>query len=223
MKAFIFDFDGLIVDTEVAEFDAWREIYAEHGAELTLDVWSDVVGSPQGFFDPFAHLESLIGRPVWREEVGPRRRARTMELIEQKPILPGIETYLRAAEDRGMLLGVASNSSHEWVEGHLQRKGLLERFHVIRCAEDVEHPKPAPDLYQAVLNAFDLAPTEAVAFEDSPHGVRAARAAGLYCVAIPSALTKGLDFSNASIRVDSLADLPVARLIELVSGGHRPV
>ena len=143
MKALIFDFDGLIVDTEVAEFEAWREVYAGHGAELTLEVWADVVGSAQGYFDPVAYLEGLIGRPVDRAKVQAQRRRRTMEIIEELPILPGVLEYLDEARDRGLLLGVASNSSHEWVEGHLARKGLLDRFDVIRCAEDVEKAKPA--------------------------------------------------------------------------------
>lgn len=221
MKAFIFDFDGLIVDTEVAEFESWREVYAEHGTELTLDVWADVVGSSQDYFDPIAHMEGLIGRRVDRDRVVARRRKRTLQLIDDMPILPGIETYLDEAKARGMLLGVASNSSHDWVEGHLANKGLLDRFDVIRCAEDVEKPKPAPDLYVSALSALGVGPEEAVAFEDSPHGARAAVAAGIFCVAIPSTLTKHLDFSFASLRIDSLADLPVDELLRLAEGAER--
>lgn len=215
MKAFIFDFDGLIIDTEVAEFDSWKEMYAEHGAELTLDVWADVVGSALGYFDPFAHLEELIGKPVDRGRIGAERRRRTMQRIAQMPILPGIEHYIAEAKRRNLALGVASNSSHEWVEGHLGHIGLLHHFDVIRCRDDVENPKPAPDLYQATLAALGVAPHEAIAFEDSPHGVRAAVGAGIFCVAIPSTLTKHLDFSHANLKVDSLADLAVENLVEL--------
>jgi len=221
MKALIFDFDGLIVDTEVAEFEAWREVYAGHGAELTLEVWADVVGSAQGYFDPVAYLEGLIGRPVDRAKVQAQRRRRTMEIIEELPILPGVLEYLDEARDRGLLLGVASNSSHEWVEGHLARKGLLDRFDVIRCAEDVEKAKPAPDLYLSALSALDARPDEAIAFEDSPHGARAAVAAGIYCVAVPSTLTKHLDFSFADLKLNSLADLPLADLIRLAKDAER--
>lgn len=221
MKAFIFDFDGLIVDTEIAEYEAWREVYAEHGTELTLDVWEDVVGSAQGYFDPIAHLEGRIGRSVDRDAVQTRRRQRTLEIIDGLPVLPGILNYLEEAKERGMRLAVASNSSHDWVEGHLARKGLLDRFDVICCAEDVEHAKPAPDLYLAALKALRVSADEAIAFEDSPHGARAAIAAGIFCVAIPSTLTKHLDFSFASLKVDSLADLPADDLLRLVRGTER--
>lgn len=217
MKALIFDFDGLIVDTEVAEFKAWQEVYAEHGAELALEVWADVVGAGAGYFDPIAHLERMIGRSVDRTNVAAWRRRRTLEIIDDLPILPGVEHYLAEAKRRRMRLGVASNSSCEWVEGHLERLGLLHHFDVVRCADHVENPKPAPDLYLSALRALDVAPREAVAFEDSPHGVRAARAAGIYCVAIPSTLTRGLDFSDANLRVDSLDELAVERLLELTA------
>lgn len=216
MKAFIFDFDGLIIDTEIAEFETWREVYAEQGATLTFEVWGDVVGSAQDYFDPYAHLEELLGRPVDRETLGADRRRRTLERIATMPILPGIETYLAEGKKRGMHLGVASNSSTDWVVGHLERIGLLDQFDCIRCSDQVERPKPAPDLYQAVLDAFGISADEAVAFEDSPHGVRAAQAAGIFTVAIPNPLTVRLDLSHADQRVDSLADLPVDSLFELV-------
>lgn len=213
MKAFVFDFDGLIIDTEVAEFEAWREVYARHGAELTLDVWADVVGSAQGYFDPVAHLERLTGRPVDRAAAVSYRRRRTLEIIEGLPLLPGVAEYIAEAQRRGIKLGVASNSSSEWVTGHLRRLGLLDAFACIRCADHVARGKPAPDLYLAAVACLGVAPDEAVAFEDSPHGVRAARAAGLFCVAVPSTLTRGLDFSAANLKVASLAELPVTALL----------
>lgn len=215
MKAFIFDFDGLIVDTEIAEFETWKEVYAEQGATLEFNVWTDVVGSAQGYFDPYAHLEGLLGRSIDRKTLGDDRRRCTLERIATMPILPGVEAYIAEGKRRGMRLGVASNSTTDWVVGHLARIGLVDRFDCIRCSNQVKNPKPAPDLYQAVLDEFGIEASEAIAFEDSPHGVHAARTAGIFTVAIPNPLTKGLDFSHASLRIDSLADVSPEQLLTL--------
>lgn len=223
MKAFIFDFDGLIIDTELAEFETWREIYAEHGATLTFEVWGDVIGAPANSFDPVAYLEQLTGKSLGHLNLREERRRRTMERIAKLPLLPGVETYLSEGKRRGFLLGVASNSSLEWVAGHLERAGILDLFDVLRTADHVERPKPAPDLYQAVLDAFGIGPDEAVAFEDSPHGVKAAQAAGIYCVAVPNTLTRRLDLSHADLLVPSLADLPVDDLLHRVQDRRRCV
>jgi HAD superfamily hydrolase (TIGR01509 family) len=213
VKLLVFDFDGLILDTEVPEFESWQEIYRAHDARLELDVYAHCIGTGN-VFDPWAHLIDQIGRAVDRSELQPRRQERMHELIAAQEVRPGVCAYLDDAAALGLRLGVASSSSRQWVTGHLDRLRLIDRFHAIRCAEDVEQVKPDPALYRAVCDALGVDPRHAIAFEDSPNGILAAKRAGMRCVAVPNPLTASLDLSRADIRLDSLADVPLARLLE---------
>lgn len=212
-RALVFDFDGLILETERPDFQSWRDVYREHGLDLSMDVWSDVIGRGPEHFDPYQALVEKLGHDLDREEVLNRRKARHLEMIAELEVLPGVREALAEARRLGLALGVASSSSHRWVDGHLQRLGL-EGFTCVRCRDDVPHAKPSPDLYLAVCACLGVEPSSAIALEDSAHGIAAAKAAGLRCVAIPNPMTAGLDLSAADLRLSSLADLSVADLLE---------
>lgn len=212
MKLVVFDFDGLILDTEVPVYDAWQEIYGEHGVSLAFDKWAQCIGTAD-VFDPCVELATALGRALDAATLRTRHRVRTDALIAAQAILPGVRDYVDAAQRLGVRLGVASSSSRRWVEGHLERLDLRGSFEVIRCADDVPRVKPDPALYRAVLEATGVRPEDAVALEDSPNGVLAAKRAGLTCVAVPNALTARLDLSAADLRVVSLADLPLPELL----------
>ena len=134
-------------------------------------------------------------------------------MILAEPMLPGIVENVDAAKSLGLLLGVASSSTRDWVSGHLERLGILDRFDCMRCRDDVANAKPAPDLYVAVLECLGVAAVEAFAIEDSPNGVLAAKRAGLRCVAIPNPITARLDLSQADIVLDSLAEVTLPDLL----------
>jgi HAD superfamily hydrolase (TIGR01509 family) len=216
LRALVFDFDGLILDTEGPEFVTVGEVWADHGVELTLERWQEVVGTSD-----HPHwtdmLEAELGRPVDREQVVPPRLERHHALIAEEETLPGVADLLVAAEARGLGLGVASSSSEEWVDGHLRRLGLRDHFGSLACRDRVAQTKPAPDLYLLVVDDLGVAPGEAVALEDSRHGTVAARDAGLRCVAVPNPITRGQDFSAADLVVDSLAAVTLAELEALVA------
>ena len=212
MKLLVFDFDGLILDTEAPVYDAWQEIYVEHGLELAFEKWAECIGTADAF-DPRDDLQAALGRVLDGAALEARHRVRTASLIALRPVLPGVREYLDAATGLGLTLGVASSSSRRWVEGHLTRLGLREYFQVIRCADDVPRVKPDPALYLAVLEATSVRADEALALEDSRNGVLAAKRAGLTCVAVPNPLTARLDLSDADLRLASLADLPLADLL----------
>lgn len=212
MKLIVFDFDGLILDTEAPVYDAWREIYDEHGHALSFDKWATCIGTADTF-DPCVELASLVGRALDAEALRRRHRTRTDALIAACTVLPGVREYIAEARGLGITLGVASSSSRAWVDGHLRRLALRDAFTVVRCADDVPRVKPDPALYLAVLAAAEVAPREAMALEDSPNGVLAAKRAGLTCVAVPNPLTARLDLRAADLRLTSLAEVPLTALL----------
>lgn len=216
IRALVFDFDGLILETETPAYESWAEIFREHGHELPLDRWHDYVGSDAGF-DPAGHLAALVGEGFDRDATQKRRDARKNELVEALEVMVGVHDYIADARRLGLHLGVASSSSRGWVLGHLQRLGIEAHWDVVRCREDVARTKPAPDLYLAAVDALGVAPSEAVAFEDSANGIAAAKDAGLRCVAVPNALTAGMDLSRADVRLVSLAETPLESLLALLS------
>ena len=216
-RALVFDFDGLILDTEGPEFKAWQEIYAAHGCHLALETWAACIGTRDAF-DPYADLAALAGRALDTAAIRAAHAARVGELIAFEPVRPGVRDYLDAARRLGLGLAVASSSSRQWVAGHLERLGLADRFDVLRCAEDVTRVKPHPDLYVAALKALGAAPVAAIALEDSPNGVLAAKRAGLFCVAVPNPLTAKLDLTAADIRLASLDELPLPALLRHAGG-----
>jgi HAD superfamily hydrolase (TIGR01509 family) len=213
IRAVIMDFDGLILDTEGPAFQAWQEIYGEYGVSLPLSAWAVWVGGSVGLFDPCEYLESQLGRKVDREEIRNRERQREDELIAAQPLLPGVEGYVADARRLGLRLGVASSSDRAWVLGHLSRFGMEASFDAIVCADDVERAKPDPGLYLSALRALDVSADEALALEDSPNGITAAQAAGIFCVVIPNPLTRQLSTAAADLRLDTLADTPLEELL----------
>ena len=211
VRAFLFDFDGLILDTELASRAGWELLYREHGHELPADLWATLVGTTHAPWDPRAHLEELVGEPLEWEALNERRYAHELALIEAEELRPGIEEYLAAARRDELKRAIVSSSSRRWVDMHLVRLEQAVGWDAICTADgDPTRAKPAPTLYLEALELLGVAAHEAVAFEDSPHGVRAAKAAGVFCVAIPNEVTRdlGLEEAGADLVLESLADLP---------------
>ncbi len=213
IRALIFDFDGLILDTEGPIYRSWKEVYETQGVPLPFEQWVKTVGSSNQAFDPQLHLEERLGRKL-PQEVLERRVARRAELVLAQPLLPGVADLIQQALAAGLKVGVASSSSRNWVHGHLERLGILARFDCIRGRDDVAHVKPEPDLYLAVLDCLGVAAADALAIEDSPNGITAAKRARLRCVAVPNPITAGLDLSQADVRLGSLANVTLPQLLE---------
>ncbi len=202
IRALVFDFDGLILDTESTFIEAYADIHARHG--LPFD--REPLRKEAGFVDYTFDAWRAFGKDRDRASLEAERRARNRELDLKLPIRPGVTALLDAAAEAGLRLGVASNETHAHVEGHLSRVGLLRRFEFVACRDDVSSPKPEPDVYRLVLNRFGVKAGEAVAFEDSPIGILAAKRAGMWVVAVPNDTTRGRDFGNAHWRVGSLEE-----------------
>src|ERR1700674_197308 len=123
IRAIIFDFDGLILDTEAPVYRSWLEVYEAHGEALPFERWVKIVGSTTAEFHPQEHLEERLGRPL-SQEVIDRRIGRRTELILAQQLLPGIVQHIDAARSLGLQLGVDSSSTRDWVSGHLGRLGI---------------------------------------------------------------------------------------------------
>ncbi len=206
IRALVFDFDGLIVDTETCQIKAWEEVHRRAGIPFPRDHAHSIVGHVDIDFDPW------VAFPPEHDRVALALSQRTLNhaCVHRQPVLPGVLATLDLAQHLGLRLAIASNSSHAWVDAHLQRLGLYSRFELISCREDVAQGKPAPDLYQRALTHFGLQPHEAIAFEDSRPGTLAAKAAGLWCAAIPNPSTRHHDFSHCDWLLTSLAERPLS-------------
>lgn len=212
----MFDFDGLIADTETPEFETWCEEFRAHGVELHIDEWIKCVGAGPTVWDVFHHLESLVGRSLDREEVTQRRSARYQEATSRLMVMPGVMELLDEARSHDVPCAVASSSTSDWVHGYLSRFGMVDRFGAIVTRDMVASPKPAPDLFLEACNRLGVAPGRSVALEDSVNGVNAALAAGMKCVAVPNTITSRFDLSHAHHRATSLAEVDLSLVRSLL-------
>ncbi|MFD0959837.1 HAD family hydrolase [Paenibacillus chungangensis] len=197
IKAIIFDFDGTIIDTETPWYYAFRNAYEEHGVELSLEQYSECVGTSHHAFNPYEYLMTELNLPIDKEEFHRRIHNDHARLMEQQGIREGVLEYLEAAKAAGMRIGLASSSRRKWIDRYLSQLKLADCFEVICTADDVDQVKPDPALYKMAVKGLGVKPEEAVAIEDSPNGAKAAVAAGLACIIVPNALTNLLQFDEA--------------------------
>jgi len=219
IKALIFDFDGLILDTETPEVQVWQAIYGEHGFEFPHEEWGKIVGG-YGLqdFDAAEHLSFLSQGRLDSVALRGRHVSESAALTLRQPVLPGVLDILQEAKRFGLKLAVASSSPHSWVDTHAKRLGIFDYFDKVICADDVPagRTKPNPDLFLLALRQLQVRNDEAIVFEDSPNGVRAAHSAGIFVVAIPNPVTSLLSIENASLTLRSLEDLSLSDLLSKV-------
>lgn len=208
LRALVFDFDGLMVDTETVIIEAWERIHAHDGFSADRAVLHALVG----------HTD--IVQDVWtayppnhdKHSLGRRWRDLSRSLMDAAPVLPGVHELLDSARAAGLRLAVASNSNRPHVENHLRLRGLDTLFDAICTRDEVQHPKPAPDVYLEALRRLGVAPGETLAFEDSVPGHLAAHRAGLRVIVIPGPSTLHDEFPHAALRLPTLAGLTLETL-----------
>jgi HAD superfamily hydrolase (TIGR01509 family) len=218
IHALIFDFDGLILDTESAVYQSWHELYQANGCDLSFSDWAKIIGTNDLIFNPLDELEKQMGKPLDRESALHRIRQRVTELVARQPVMPGIQDYLASARRMKLKLGIATCSPYSRIIRYLDALGLTGSFDAITTIDDVSRSKPDPEIYYRALEKLGVESGQAVVFEDSPNGVLAAKNAGITCVAVPNALTRMLAFDHADFRVNSLADLPLEALLQRING-----
>ncbi|HRE47972.1 MAG TPA: HAD family phosphatase [Aggregatilineales bacterium] len=219
LRAVVFDLDGTIIDTETPDYEAWREVYQRHGLDVSLDLWKQRVGfatidGVSDVFDPQRHLERLTGKPLTAHE-REAQHVRYLALCAAQPILPGVRELIEAVAARGIPLGLASNSDRPWVEHWLTHVRLRSYFTCVYTRDDVSKPKPAPDMYEAVVACLGLPAESCLAIEDSPTGMRSALSAGLRVVAVPGPLTIQLARPTVALTLTRLDEITPEALLAL--------
>ena len=223
IRAFLFDFDGLILDTETASRAGWRWLYEQHGQTLPDDLWITVVGTHSSW-DIMGHLEELVGAPLEREAWNERRYAHELSLLEAETLRPGLLEYFAYAREHELKRAIVSSASRRWIDMHLERLEQTVGWDAIVTADrDSSRAKPNPTMYLEALGVLGVSKDEAVVFEDSPNGVAAGKAAGLFVVGVPNEVTREVGLRDADLVVESLADLPPAELVQRADrgGGER--
>jgi HAD superfamily hydrolase (TIGR01509 family) len=224
IKALLFDFDGLVIDTEYSIYHSWQQLYQEYDCQIPFEQWATTIGAAEHefVFDPLSELERQLGKKFAQPElILDRRREIETKLIEELEMLPGVKDYLDDAKVMGLKIGLASSSVRQWIVDNLTRLQITDYFDCVRTADDVPHSKPDPALYLETMACLGVNADQGIAFEDSPNGVIAARRAGLYTVVVPNDLTRRLSLQSASLRLDSLKDLKLYELIKKVESNSR--
>lgn len=213
LKGFIFDFDGLILDTEVPGYMAWKEIFNRYHLPFTHEHWKKAIGTGPTAYDPAADLSTLVQASLDPAQLREEQITRANILIQEYPILPGVLDFIKQAKLAGKRLAVASSSPRSWVIGHLSRLDLIKYFDFILTADDVTDVKPSPELFQLALSRLGLLPSEVIVFEDSPSGISAANAAGIYCIAVPNDITRTMSIVHADQVANSFLEIDLDHLI----------
>jgi HAD superfamily hydrolase (TIGR01509 family) len=213
-QAVVFDNDGLLLDTEEAWTRAEQRLFAGLGRTFTTEHKRILIGSSRTM--AAAKLEVLLERAGEGEELMDELLALVMdEALAGVAPRPGARRLLERLGDAGIPLAVASNSEREFVQRTLESAGLLTDgpFAAVVSANDVEHPKPAPDIYLEACRLLGVSAAEAVALEDSPIGVASAAAAGMFVIAVP--YFAGTEVAGANMQADSLGEDSVAQALGL--------
>jgi HAD superfamily hydrolase (TIGR01509 family) len=213
VDAIIFDFDGVIIDTETPDLELWQDFYRAKGLDLPISLWLRRVGYNEGdAFNPATHYEQLTGT-VLDEAFHQNHVKQYMERCASQPILPGVLNLIEQASGAGIRLAIASSSYRDWVDRWLRHHNLSHYFDCMRTREDVKQGKPAPDLYLSAIKCLGVSVERCIAIEDSPSGMKAALAAGLRCIAVPNPLTIRLERPDVTLALTSLADLDLQSLL----------
>lgn len=196
-SAVLFDFDGILVDTEWAIYQAWLRTFQRHGQDLPLSLYTRCIGSDFDAWSPKTHLEDLTKLGFdWVKKDEDRQVEIRAELEEEGPIA-GVVDFLKSIRVAGVPLAVVSSSSHSWVDGWLEKLELREYFQEVICRGDAPRIKPAPDLYLAGAEKLGIDPEKCLVIEDSLNGLISAKRAEMAAWIVPNRVTAALDFSDA--------------------------
>ncbi|WP_164220019.1 HAD family hydrolase [Virgibacillus sp. YIM 98842] len=215
IKGIIFDFDGLIFDTETHHYNVLNDIFIEHGSTLPLTKWQEQIGTYTDF-SPYNYLEEQLKRKLDHKVLKETFEEKFHAKLSAEKARSGVEDYLESANKLGLKIGLASSSNYEWVSSHLKKLGLFDYFQCIKTADDVETVKPDPSLYLEAAKCLQLNVQECLVFEDSANGSLAAKRAGMSCVIVPNEVTEAMDFCEVDYRIGSMSEISLEDIIKIV-------
>lgn len=216
IKGIIFDFDGLILDTETHQYLVLQEIFLEHGSELPIERWQQEIGTQSGF-SAFKYLEEKLERKLEQRVLQEQFKEKYHFILAKEKARAGVEDYLISAKELGLKIGLATSSTYHWVSTYLKKLNLFDYFECIQTSDDVEKVKPDPALYIQTAIGLELAVEECLVFEDSANGALAAKRAGMSCVIVPNQVTHTMDFCSVEHRLESMTDMLLKDVIEHVN------
>ncbi|MET0959182.1 MAG: HAD family hydrolase [Psychrobacillus psychrotolerans] len=215
IKAIIFDFDGLLVDTETIWYEAFREVFYErYQVDLDLVGYSECIGTGNDVL--YSYFRKIAGEAVECELLEELAAARYSSMMRAPVLREGVKEYLEEARQYNLKIALASSSSKQWVQSYLEQLNIIDYFEVINTKDDVNNIKPDPELYIKTLRDLDLTSKEAVVFEDSLNGLSAAKQAGIRCIIVPNAVTKNLKFEDFDDRIESMAQISLSSLLKKI-------
>lgn len=204
--AILFDFDGVILDTEWSIYESMLEVFRDHGHDLPLEEYVKCIGSDFNTWSPEKMLEDLTGKSFDWKEIGVRRNKWIRSEIEKLDAMPGVRETLDRCRELEIPCAVVSSSTRDWVQGWLEKLGLLSHFGEMVTRGDAERIKPAPDLYLEAVKRMKLPASECLVIEDSMNGMLSAHGAGCPVVAIPNRITACLDFGDARFQYPTMVE-----------------
>lgn len=216
IQLLIFDFDGTILDTETPWFQAYSKVYEDYGFGLTLEEYSQCIGTSSEVYDPFQNLLNLLNRKVDPSVVRSQILQYQKQFISGQGVRPGVLSCLQQAKEMGLHTAIASSSHRQWIEHYLNEFQLADYFDIIMSKDVVTKVKPDPELYLKVLDHFGVPGHNALAFEDSLNGLKAAKQAGIHCVVVPNEVTRFMDFGDHEPILQSLEGYSLNELMDMV-------
>lgn len=214
IDAVIFDFDGVIIDTETARYEVWKRIFQEHNQVLPREIWVKSIGHTEYYISPYDLLAQLTGKSIDTDMLRAYEKSMESQYIAQKPLTLGLLERIDEAKRGGGRCAIASSASRRYVEKHLSERNILSLFDVLVCRDDVSRHKPDPLPYLRAVELLDAEIDYSFAVEDAPAGIEAAVSAGLFCVAVAGNMTRDMDQSRAHCIVGSLDEFTFKSLVE---------
>ena len=207
-RVVIFDFDGLILDTETVELNLWRKIFSEHDILFDLESYLKTIGSiTSKTYEPSKILAEVVKNGETPSDIYRKVEKQIIDQLDGEKPLPGVLKTIQTAKSMGIKTAVGSSSTLDWVKPHLVRLGIWNQFDTVVTFEDVNECKPSPEIFLKVLERLDVQPHNAIVLEDSENGVLAARRAGIPVIVIPNEVTKNQVFTGAILKLSTLEDL----------------
>ncbi|MEC2071388.1 HAD family hydrolase [Alkalihalophilus marmarensis] len=216
VKGVIFDFDGLILDTETHQYLLLQEIFSEYGCELPIERWQQEIGTHSGF-SPFQYLSENIHQKIDPPILQKQFKEKFNKKLVGEQARDGVEEYLQEAKELKLKIGLASSSNYKWVSTHLDNLNILHYFDCIKTSDDVEKVKPDPALYLETAKELGLLAEECLVFEDSANGALAAKEANMKCIIVPNQVTHTMNFCSVAHRMNSMSEMALKEVIAYIN------